>query len=213
MYGFGFFLYDVLNKFSKICKYKNDSQNFEKFSKLKEELKKNLNTNGWDGRWYKRAFMDDGTAIGSLESKECKIDGISQSWSVISNAGDNDKKYISMQEVENNLIDKENKLIKLFSPSFKDWDINPGYIKAYPEGIRENGGQYTHAAIWMIIAYAILGFGDKVVELLKMISPIEHTKTIDSAKKYKLEPYVLAADVYSNPDNKGVRRLELVYWL
>ena len=88
--------------------------------------------------------MDDGTELGSMESEECKIDGISQSWSVISGAGDNDKKYISMQEVENNLVDKENKIIKLFSPAFSKWNINPGYIKAYPDGIRENGGQYTH---------------------------------------------------------------------
>ena len=121
----GFFLYDILNKFIKICDIRNDNDYSKKYHKIKEELKKNLNTNGWDGRWYKRAIMDNGTVIGSLESKECKIDGISQSWSVISGAGENDKKYISMQEVENNLIDKENKIIKLFSPSFNSWEINP----------------------------------------------------------------------------------------
>ena len=125
MYGYGFFLYDVLNKFMNICKLKNDLGYFEKFDKIKEELRKNLNTNAWDGRWYKRAITDDGIVIGSLESKECKIDGISQSWSVISGAGDNDKKYISMQEAENNLVDRENKLIKLFTPSFQNWEINP----------------------------------------------------------------------------------------
>ena len=144
VFGFGFFLYDILNNFSRICEERNDLENFDRFNKIKENLKKSLNTNGWDGRWYKRAIMDDGTEIGSMESEECKIDGISQSWSVISGAGDNDKKYISMQEVENNLVDKENKIIKLFSPAFSKWNINPGYIKAYPDGIRENGGQYTH---------------------------------------------------------------------
>ena len=115
----------MLNKFSKICKERKDVEHFEKYTKIKEDLKRNLNTNAWDGRWYKRAIMDDGTVIGSLESKECKIDGISQSWSVISNAGDNDKKYISMQEAQNNLVDKENKLIRLFTPPFNSWEINP----------------------------------------------------------------------------------------
>ena len=200
----GFFLYDVLNKFVQICDERKDVENCEKFRNIKDTLRKNLNTNAWDGRWYKRAIMDDGTVIGSMESKECKIDGISQSWSVISGAGDNDKKYISMQEVQNNLVDKENKLIKLFTPSFKAWEINPGYIKAYPDGIRENGGQYTHGAIWTIIANCLLGFGDKAVEYLKLINPIEHSRTKDLAKKYKVEPYVISADIYSNPSVNGM---------
>lgn len=200
----GFFLYDVLNKFVQICDERKDVENCEKFRNIKDTLRKNLNTNAWDGRWYKRAIMDDGTVIGSMESRECKIDGISQSWSVISGAGDNDKKYISMQEVQNNLIDRENKLIKLFTPSFKSWEINPGYIKAYPDGIRENGGQYTHGAIWTIIANCLLGFGDKAVEYLKLINPIEHSKTKDLAKKYKVEPYVISADIYSNPSVNGM---------
>ena len=200
----GFFLYDVLNKFVQICDERKDVENCEKFRNIKDTLRKNLNANAWDGRWYKRAIMDDGTVIGSMESKECKIDGISQSWSVISGAGDNDKKYISMQEVQNNLVDKENKLIKLFTPSFKAWEINPGYIKAYPDGIRENGGQYTHGAIWTIIANCLLGFGDKAVEYLKLINPIEHSRTKDLAKKYKVEPYVISADIYSNPSVNGM---------
>ena len=200
----GFFLYDVLNKFVQICDERKDVENCEKFRNIKDTLRKNLNANAWDGRWYKRAIMDDGTVIGSMESRECKIDGISQSWSVISGAGDNDKKYISMQEVQNNLVDKENKLIKLFTPSFKDWEINPGYIKAYPDGIRENGGQYTHGAIWTIIANCLLGFGDKAVEYLKLINPIEHSRTKDLAKKYKVEPYVISADIYSNPSVNGM---------
>ena len=132
------------------------------------------------------------------------IKGISQSWSVISNAGDNDKKYISMQELENNLVDRENKFIKLFTPPFNSWEINPGYIKAYSEGIRENGGQYTHGAIWAIIANCILGFGDKAVEYLRLINPIEHSKTKDLAKRYRVEPYVISADIYSNPGVKGI---------
>ena len=163
------------------------------FTKIKDELKKNLNSKAWDGRWYKRAIMDDGYEIGSISSEECKIDSISQSWGVISDAADNDKKFISMQELENNLVDRENKLIKLFWPAFGKSKINPGYIKAYPDGIRENGGQYTHAAIWAIIAEAKLGFGDKAYEFLNLINPIEHSLNKEAVKKYRVEPYVVSA--------------------
>ena len=199
----GFFLYDILNRFVNLCKIKNDTENYDKYNMIKDELKKNLNTVGWDGRWYKRAITDDGVELGSINSDECKIDSISQSWSVISGAGDNDKKYISMQEVENYLVDRENKIMKLFTPSFKKSDINPGYIKAYPSGVRENGGQYTHAAIWSIIAIAKLGFGDKALELLKLINPIEHSLNKELAKKYRVEPYVISADIYDAEGEKG----------
>ncbi len=174
-----------------------------RYEEIKEKLKKNLNTKGWDGRWFKRAVTDDGEELGSINSEECRIDSISQSWSVISGAGENDKKFISMQEAENYLVDRENKIIKLFDPAFDKGKVNPGYIKAYPPGIRENGGQYTHAATWFIMAEAILGFGDKAVEFAEIINPINHTKTKDEAKKFKLEPYILPADVYSNKDLLG----------
>jgi len=166
-------------------------------------LKKNINSKGWDGRWFKRAITDDGNEIGSINSEECRIDSISQSWAVISGAGDNDKKFIAMNEAENYLVDKENKIIKLFDPPFEKSSINPGYIKSYPPGIRENGGQYTHSACWFIIAEAMLGFGDKAVEFAEMINPIEHSKNRDEAKKFKLEPYIIEADLYSNKDLLG----------
>jgi cellobiose phosphorylase len=121
----GFFLYDILNRFISICEKLNDKENVSKYEEVKEKLRYNLNTKGWDGRWFKRAITDDGVEIGSMSCDECKIDGISQSWAVISDAADNDKKYLSMQEVENNLIDKENKIIKLFWPAFEKLDINP----------------------------------------------------------------------------------------
>ena len=140
--------------------------------------------------------MDDGNALGTLQNEECKIDGISQSWATISNAGDNDKKYISMASLENHLVDKENGIIKLLDPPFEKSKLDPGYVKGYLPGTRENGGQYTHGAIWAIIAEAILGFGDKSLDLFRMINPIEHSRTKESAKKYKVEPYVLAADIY-----------------
>lgn len=199
----GFFLYDILNRFIPICEKRNRDDLVERYTKIKEELKRNLNTKGWDGRWYKRAINDDGYEIGSMTSEECRIDSIAQSWAVISNAGDNDKKFISMEEAENYLVDRENKIIKLFEPAFENASINPGYIKAYPAGIRENGGQYTHSSVWMIIAEALLGFGDKAVEFAEMINPIEHSKTKEEAKKFKLEPYVMEADIYTNKNLLG----------
>ncbi len=198
-----FFLYDILTKFIPICERMCDEVSVKKYAEIRENLKKTLNTNGWDGRWYKRAITDSGDVLGSIENEECRIDSISQSWSVISNAGDNDKKYISMESAEMHLVDKENGLIKLLDPAFEKSKLEPGYIKAYPAGIRENGGQYTHAAIWFILAETLLGFGDKAVEYYKMITPIEHSKTKDLAKKYKIEPYVLPGDVYTATNLEG----------
>ena len=168
----------------------------QKYKKVMEVLKRHLNTNGWDGRWYKRAFMDDGNVLGSIQNEECRIDSIAQSWATISGAGDNDKKYISLNSLENHLVDKEAGIIKLLDPPFEKSKLEPGYIKAYIPGTRENGGQYTHAAVWTIIAEAMLGFGDKATEFFRMINPIEHARTKDEANKYKVEPYVIPADIY-----------------
>ncbi len=168
----------------------------QKYKKVMEALKRHLNTNGWDGRWYKRAFMDDGNVLGSIQNEECRIDSIAQSWATISGAGDNDKKYISLNSLENHLVDKEAGIIKLLDPPFEKSKLEPGYIKAYIPGTRENGGQYTHAAVWTIIAEAMLGFGDKATEFFRMINPIEHARTKDEANKYKVEPYVIPADIY-----------------
>ena len=140
----GFFLYTVLKNFIPICELKGDFINAKKYANIIDLLKKNLNLNAWDGRWYKRAFTDDGKVLGSIENEECKIDGISQSWSVISGAGDDNKKLIAMDSLENHLVDKQNGIIKLLDPPFEKSDLNPGYIKSYLPGVRENGGQYTH---------------------------------------------------------------------
>ena len=204
----GFFLYNVLDRFTKIIqKIKNEDEDIEnkieKYKTIMNQLKRTLNTNGWDGRWFKRAFTDDGNTLGSMENDECRIDSISQSWSTISNAGDNDKKYISMDSLENHLIDKENGIIKLLDPPFEKGKLNPGYIKAYLPGVRENGGQYTHAAVWVIIAESMLGFGDKATELYRMINPIEHARTKNASNKYKVEPYVIPADIYGASNLAG----------
>lgn len=201
----GFFLYTILEKFIPICEEKQDTERVKRYEEIKLGLKKALNTKAWDGRWYKRAFMDDGNILGSMENDECRIDSIAQSWSIISGAGDNDKKYISMESLENHLVDKENGIIKLLDPPFEKGKLEPGYIKAYLPGVRENGGQYTHAAVWAIMAMSMLGFGDKALELYRMISPIEHSRTKEASKKYKVEPYSIAADIYgaSNLGGRG----------
>ena len=194
----GFFLYLILEKFMPFCIEKQDVLKADSYEQIKSKLKKALNTNGWDGRWYKRAYMDNGEVLGSMENEECRIDSIAQSWSVISGAGDNDKKYISMQSLENHLIDREIGIIKLLDPPFEKGKLEPGYIKAYMPGVRENGGQYTHAAIWVVIAETMLGFGDKAVELYKMINPIEHSRAKEATNKYKVEPFVISADIYGS---------------
>ncbi|MGN1327813.1 MAG: GH36-type glycosyl hydrolase domain-containing protein, partial [Clostridia bacterium] len=140
----GFFMYDVLKKIIPICKYKKDEEKVEKYQQIMDNLKRALNNNAWDSRWYKRAFTDNGEVLGTLQNEECKIDSISQSWATISGAGDNDKKYIAMDSLENHLIDKEIGIIKLLDPPFEKSKLEPGYIKAYLPGTRENGGQYTH---------------------------------------------------------------------
>ena len=192
----GFFLSSILENFIPICQEQGEETLAQRYEEVRNHLKRALNTNGWDGRWYKRAFMDDGNVLGSMENEECRIDSIAQSWSVISKAGDNDKKYISMESLENHLIDKENGIIKLLDPPFEKSKLEPGYIKAYLPGVRENGGQYTHSSVWVIIAEAMLGFGDKALELYRMINPIEHARTKEASNKYKVEPYVIPADVY-----------------
>ena len=206
----GFFLYYLLDNFVRICQRTQEQQGvkeldskLEEYKKIMEQLKKSLNTVAWDGRWYKRAYCDDGNWLGTIENEECKIDSIAQSWSVISKAGDNDKKYISMESLENHLIDRENGIMKLLDPPFEKGRLNPGYIKGYLAGVRENGGQYTHGAIWAIVAEAMLGFGEKALEYYRMINPIEHARTKDAANKYKVEPYVIAADVYGEKNLAG----------
>jgi len=197
------FLYRILVDFSPICRSRGRIDLAEKYSKEAAVLRDNINKNAWDGEWYKRAFFDDGTSLGSVSNEECKIDSISQSWSVISDAGEEEKRRKAMSSLEHYLMDDENGLIKLLSPAFKNCELNPGYIKSYPEGIRENGGQYTHAAIWAGIAFALMKENDKAYKVFEMLNPVNHARTDSEMKKYKAEPYVIAADVYTNPLHVG----------
>ncbi len=173
----------------------------ENFLKTANNIKRALNTQGWDGRWYKRAFKDNGDEAGSINCMECKIDSIAQSWAVISNAGDNDKKYISMESLHNYLVDEKAHLVKLLTPALEKENL--GYISAYSKGMRENGGQYTHAAIWASIASAILNQNERAMLIYKEINPIEHAKTKEDILKYKVEPYVVEADIYSEDELAG----------
>lgn len=199
----GFFMYDVINRFIKICEYKNDTEKVEKYNQILPKLKKALNTAGWDGKWYKRAYFKNSKPLGSNENDECKIDGISQNWAVISGAGEEEKCKTALECVENYLVDKENLIIKLLTPAFSKTELEPGYIKSYIPGVRENGGQYTHGAIWGIIANAMMKNGERATEYFRIINPIEHARTKEAVLKYKVEPYVVSADVYSNPNMLG----------
>lgn len=199
----GFFIYDILKKFQKICEVKGESKLIEKYERILCDLKIALNENGWDGKWFRRAYFENGIPLGSTASEECKIDGISQSWAVISEAGDYEKCVQAMDGLDSYLVDKENMIIKLLTPPFDKTDLNPGYIKEYIPGVRENGGQYTHGAIWSIIANAMLLNGDRASEYFRIINPIEHARTKEGVLKFKVEPYVVPADVYASPSMLG----------
>jgi cellobiose phosphorylase/uncharacterized membrane protein len=191
-----FFLYDVLNRFIKVATHQGDLEFVSECEKQATLLMKNVNTHAWDGEWYKRAYFDDGTPLGTSANDECKIDAISQSWSVLSNGGEADRSITSMKSANKFLINRDKGIIQLLEPPFDVSELNPGYIKGYVPGVRENGGQYSHAAIWMVMAFAKLGDNEMTSELLKMINPIHHGTTADQVSTYKVEPYVMAADVY-----------------
>lgn len=200
----GFFLYDVLMRFTGTANAYGDPFFAAMCQKQAEGIRSALETAGWDGGWYKRAWFDDGTPLGSKENKECRIDAVSQSWAVLSGAASGKRAVIAMAALEERLVRKELKLIQLLDPPFNSTELNPGYIKGYVPGVRENGGQYTHAAIWTLMAFAALGEREKVAQLLEMIHPINHSSDKDMVNVYKVEPYVMAADVYANRTNKGM---------
>ena len=166
-------------------------------------LRDALEQEGWDGDWYRRGYFDDGTPLGSASNSECRINSIAQSWGVISGAADPARSARAMASVDENLILRDDKLALLFTPPFDQTTPDPGYIKGYPPGIRENGGQYTHAAIWSVQAFAKLGDGDKAADLLSLLNPIDNARTWTAAQRYKVEPYVVCADVYSVPPHVG----------
>lgn len=199
----GWFLYKILDGFKDICEHMKDDEKKQRYIAFQDFIRENQEKNAWDGGWYRRAYFDDGTPLGSIQNDECKIDSLAQSWSIISGAGKRERVEEAMEAVDRYLVSKDKGLIMLLAPPFDKSNLEPGYIKGYVAGVRENGGQYTHAAVWVILALTKLGLGDKACKYYNMINPINHTNTELQARNYKVEPYVMAADVYIKEPHGG----------
>jgi cyclic beta-1,2-glucan synthetase len=193
----GFFLYDVLMQFADVAERSGDVAFAERCRAQATGLRANIEKGAWDGGWYRRAYFDNGAPLGSAGNDECQIDSISQSWAVLSGAGSAERTATAMQAVDKRLVRRDHALIQLLDPPFDKSAMDPGYIKGYVPGVRENGGQYTHAAVWTAMAFAVLGDADRAQELLAMINPLNHADSARKIKVYKAEPYVVAADIYA----------------
>ncbi len=198
-----FFLYDVLTQFAELARRRGDMAFAEKCTVEAGKLRTNIDAHGWDGAWYLRAYFDDGTALGSAQNAECKIDSLPQSWAVLSRGGDPERAKLALAAVDERLVRPDLGAIQLLDPPFDVSSLNPGYIKGYVPGVRENGGQYTHAAVWTAMAFAALGDIPRAWELFGMINPLHHGDTAAAIARYKVEPYVVAADVYTNAQHAG----------
>ncbi len=202
----GWFLYANLSRFAQLCERRGDADRAEALRQQALELQDALERSAWDGEWYIRATYDDGTPLGSSQNKECAIASMAQSWAVLSGAGDEKRVEQAMASVADRLVREDDRLpvglVLLFTPPFDETPRDPGYIKGYPPGIRENGGQYTHAALWAVWAYTELGQGDRAGELFRLLNPIHHSDTHEKAQRYQVEPYVVAADVYALPSGR-----------
>lgn len=196
-------LHTTLTAFARLADTRLDAIHADAWREHASTLAESLEQQAWDGDWYRRAWFDDGAVMGSATNDECRIDSIAQSWAVISGAGQPQRAAQAMAAVERELIDEDNGLALLFTPPFNLTTHDPGYIKGYPPGIRENGGQYTHGAIWAVIAFALLGEGDKAARLFAQLNPINHARTRAELRRYKVEPYVIAADIYAAPAHLG----------
>lgn len=197
------FLMTTMRSFIEICDYKKDSESSILFRDHEKKLTQAVETEGWDGKWYRRAFFDDGTPLGSSENDECKIDSLTQSWAAISGVARQDHLKEAMASLSEFLVKDEDQMVLLFTPPFDKSNLDPGYIKGYLPGLRENGGQYTHAAIWAAMGFAAIDDGNQAFKLLSFLNPINHSRTHEDALKYGVEPYVISADIYSNPDSLG----------
>ena len=198
----GWFLCTILSGFAPLCERYGMTERRKLYSRFMEKLRKSLEQ-AWDGDWYRRAYFDDGTPLGSAQNDECRIDSIAQTWAVISRVAESYRAQRAMAAVDQYLIRRGDGLISLFTPPFDKSKLDPGYVKGYVPGVRENGGQYTHAALWTVIAFALLGDGDRAGELFGLLNPINHASTRAGLHKYKVEPYVAAGDVYAVPPHTG----------
>ena len=197
------FLYSALNAFAEMAEQHDNPQRATEWRQQAASLKEALEREAWDGDWYRRAFFDDGSPLGSVANNECRIDSIAQSWAVISGAADPTRTARAMAAVDKYLVRRDDKLLLLFTPPFDNPSHDPGYIKGYPSGVRENGGQYTHGAVWAALAFVMQGDGDRAGELLSMLNPIRHSDSPTGIHRYKVEPYVVCADLYSEPPHVG----------
>ena len=198
-----FFLYEVLSRFTELAHLRGDIGFAARCEKEAAQLRLNIERSGWDGEWYLRAYFDDGTPLGSAANAECQIDAVAQSWAVLSGAGNAARARAAMAAVDRRLVRRESALIQVLDPPFDNSTLNPGYIKGYVPGVRENGGQYTHAAIWTVMAFAALGDSARAWELFGMINPVNHASSESAIATYKVEPYVVAADVYAVAPHTG----------
>ncbi len=198
-----FFLYDVLIQFAQLARVHHDPAFAERCLAQARQLQQNIEQHAWDGQWYRRAYFDNGEPLGSQANPECQIDSLPQSWSVISGAGDPQRSRQAMNAVDQRLIRRKAGLIQLFDPPFDKSPLDPGYIKGYIPGVRENGGQYTHGAIWTAMAFALMGESERAWELFSLLNPVHHGGTPEQIATYKVEPYVVAADVYAVAPHTG----------
>ncbi|MFA5654738.1 MAG: cyclic beta 1-2 glucan synthetase, partial [Desulfomonilia bacterium] len=199
----GFFLLRVLREFGPLAALHGDKPFAATCEQEAQKLAAHLDQHAWDGKWYLRAFFDDGTPLGSAQNPECQIDSIPQSWAVLGGATDPQRARTAMQSVLDRLVDRQHRLVQLFDPPFDAAPWDPGYIKGYLPGVRENGGQYTHAAVWTAMAFAALKQGDVAWEIFQYLNPVRHGDTPEHVRTYKLEPYVLAADLYAVQGHEG----------
>jgi cyclic beta-1,2-glucan synthetase len=197
------FLGHTLTRFAMICEQQDDVGRGQEYLAWAEQLAAAVERTSWDGAWYRRAYFDDGTALGTHTAQECRIDAIAQAWATISGLGHPDRSRSALDSVEEKLVRREDGLVALLAPPFDRMEQDPGYIKGYVPGVRENGGQYTHAAIWVVLAYLMQGDGDEAAVLLDLINPISHALDAESVERYKVEPYVVAADVYAVSPHTG----------
>ncbi|WP_414673632.1 GH36-type glycosyl hydrolase domain-containing protein, partial [Methylophaga sp. UBA3191] len=197
------FLYDNLQQFAQLAITFSDAEFADKCQQQAEILRHNIEENAWDGEWYQRAWFDDGTPLGSASNDECQIDSISQSWSVLSKGGELNRTIQAMSSVDKRLVRRDAQLIQLLDPPFDKSDLEPGYIKGYVPGVRENGGQYTHAAIWTTMAFAAMGDKKRAWEFYGMLNPVNHGDTAEAIARYKVEPYVMCADIYGVVPHTG----------
>jgi cyclic beta-1,2-glucan synthetase len=197
------FLYSALLRFAPIAERRGAEAAAAAWRKHAFSLQQAIEREAWDGDWYRRGYFDDGAPLGSVLSDECRIDAIAQSWAVISGAAQHERAVRAMAAVNSQLVSRSDGLVKLFTPAFDRTHHDPGYIKAYPPGLRENGGQYSHAAMWTTLAFVLLGDGDRAGEVFSILNPINHSSTRAGIERYKVEPYVVCADVYSSPQHIG----------